>query len=74
MNTHFHGRPGTYLKLSAGILSAVLWLPGAATGQTQDAMTLEIPVLPEAQRYVALLEYPRYLAFQWRKYRRRPSG
>ena len=62
MNSHFHGHPGTYLKLAAGILSAVLWLPGAATGQTQDAMTLEIPVLPEAQRYVALLEYPPYVA------------
>ena len=62
MSSHFHGLPGTYLKLAAGILSAVLWLPGAAVGQTQNAMTLEIPVLPEAQRYVALLEYPPYLA------------
>ena len=62
MSSHLPGRLSTYLRLSAGILSAVLWLPGGATAQTQDAMTLEIPVLPEARRHIALLEYPPYLA------------
>jgi hypothetical protein len=61
MSIHFSGRMGTYLRLSAGVLSAVLWLPGAVTAQIQDAMALEIPVLPEAQRYITLLEYPPYL-------------
>ena len=59
MNTHFSGHRGAHLWLPAIILLAGLWLPGAAAG---DAMTLEFPVLPQAQRHVALLEYPPYLA------------
>lgn len=59
MNSHFSWHLHANLRLPAVILSAVLWLPGASAG---DAMNLEVPVLPEALRHVALLEYPPYLA------------
>ena len=58
MNSHFSGHRSAHLGLPATILLVGLWLPEAAAG---DAMTLEIPVLPQAQRHVTLLEYPPYL-------------
>jgi len=62
MSTLFPRHLDAHLRLPAVLLSAVLCLPGPAAGETRDAMSLEIPVLPEAQRHVVLLEYPPYLA------------
>lgn len=61
MSTLFPRHLDAHLMSPAIVLSAVLWLAGPAAGDTRDAMTLEIPVLPQAQRHVALLEYPPYL-------------